>query len=479
MNRRSLHLVIIVIILSVLSVSIASAIGEEDATPTPSAPVMATPTSTPEFVPSPVPTQPMAQGILDTTQTGNPQTQPLVDWMMLVYRVIELESVNAPAAARLYGYMGITAYESILFSLPNNVTLAGQISHMPDMPLINLDLEYDRIAVMNTAMATVFSGILPNGRPESMAMISELRDQQQAARLAEVGETVIENSIAYGREVAIELMEWIQGDNYKNTRNVAYNLPVGEGLWELTTEGSSPIEPYWGTIRPLILDYADACAIYPDVPYSTDPTSTFYLQALEVVEVERNLTPWQQETARYWIDTPGDSGAPAGHWWSIATQLVAQLDLSIEDSVNMFAMLGIALDDAFISAWSLKYQFNLLRPVTYIRDNIRRNWTPYVESPPFPEYPSGHSVVSGAAAEVLTRLFGARAFDDQTHVIYGHEPLRRSYTSFWAAADEAAISRLYGGIHYRSAIENGVEQGRCVAETAFRYIRLNPVLQGE
>lgn len=405
--------------------------------------------------------------------------QPIVDWMTLFYRLVEAERVNAPAAARLYAYIGITVYESLLGGMPNDNTLAGQIPHMPDMPLPEEDLTYDWLSVANAAISTVAKGLMIDAQAETYAAIDELRTAQTEARQQEVGEEVVTQSLAYGDLIGEAILEWVADDNYAATRGLAYEMPTGEGLWELTTEGTQPIEPYWGTIRPFILEYADDCNVYPDVPYSTDPNSTFYLQAQEVVDTERNLTPEQEETARYWVDTPGVTGTPAGHWWSIANQLVNQLDLTLDRAAEMYAMLGVVLGDSFISCWSLKYQVNLLRPVTYIRANIRRSWSPYIETPPFPEYPSGHSVVSAAAAEILTSLLGAVAFTDETHIIYGHEPLRRSYTSFEAAAYEAAISRLYGGIHYRSAIENGMRQGRCVGQTALQNIRLNPIRQSE
>jgi hypothetical protein len=199
---------------------------------------------------------------------------------------------------------------------------------------------------------------------------------------------------------------------------------------------------------------------------------------MEVKEVGDNLTDQQRETARFWVDTPGQTGAPSGHWVSIENQLVEQLGLNLGRASEMYALAGMAMGDAFISTWALKYEVLLLRPETYIHEYIRRSWQPYIQTPPFPEYPSGHSVVSGAASEVLTTMFGVVAFTDRTHVIYKHEPLVRSFTSFVAAADEAAISRLYGGIHYRVAIENGLRQGQCVAQQVLNNVQLRPIPQG-
>lgn len=418
---------------------------------------------------------------LDYVPVSELDTQPVVAWMELFYRLVQDERVSAPAASRLYGYMGVTVYESLVPGMPDNNTLAGQIWHMPDMPLPDDAITYDWLSTFNGAFSTVSRSIFHNPSVETIEAIDEARAAMIESRSVEVGEDVVSDSVAYGDEIGKEILAWIADDNYDNVMAQAdsYEIPVGEGLWELTTEGTKPAGPYWGMLRPMILEFAEECHIYPNIEYSTDEDSTFYLQAQEVVDTERNLTEEQAEIARFWVDTPGVTGTPAGHWVSIANQLVTQLELPLDRAAEMYAMLGIVLYDSFVSAWDLKYEVNLLRPVTYIQANIRRSWAPYIESPPFPEYPSGHSVTSGAAYTVLTGLFGGVAFQDDTHIIYDHEPLRRSFLSFEHAAREAAISRLYGGIHYRSAIENGVKQGECVGEYANRNIRLNPVLQGE
>jgi membrane-associated phospholipid phosphatase len=422
-----------------------------------------------------------AGGDGDSSSVVDTSPQVAVDWMNLLYERVQTEKSSAPGASRIYAYAGITLYESLLGGMPDNVTLAGQIWHMPDLPLWEDDVEYDWIAVMNGTVSVVFPALFDKPSEETIAAFNELRDAQLAARAEDSSEEVIERSVAYGGEIAAAIIEWISEDGYKEATAAAadYVMPVGDGMWELTTEGTKPAGPYWGELRPFGLDNSFTCAVYPNIPYSTDENSPFYKQALEVYETERNLTDWQKETARFWVDTPGETGTPAGHWIAIVGQLPDQIGLDLVQTVMAYAMVGMAEGDSFISAWAVKYQIMLLRPVTFIQANIRQRWTPYIQTPPFPEYPSGHSVVSAAAAEVLTQMFGAQYFEDRTHMIFDHEPLTRAYTSFEAAAYEAAISRLYGGIHYRSAIENGMRQGRCIGANLMDNIRLNPVLQGE
>ncbi|MDT8307011.1 MAG: vanadium-dependent haloperoxidase, partial [Anaerolineae bacterium] len=191
-------------------------------------------------------------------------------------------------------------------------------------------------------------------------------------------------------------------------------------------------------------------------------SSPFFEEAVEVYAAVNNLTAEQEAIARFWADNPGQTGTPPGHSMTIVSQILVQEGYMLDVAAEAYAAVGIAVSDAFISCWAAKYDYNLLRPVTYIQDFIDSAWTPPLPTPPFPEYSSGHSVQSAAAAQVLTDLFGAVPFTDHTHDALGYEP--RSFPDFFAFAEEAAISRLYGGIHYRAAIERGLAQGQCVGQ---------------
>ncbi|MFN3607376.1 MAG: vanadium-dependent haloperoxidase, partial [Cypionkella sp.] len=205
-----------------------------------------------------------------------------------------------------------------------------------------------------------------------------------------------------------------------------------------------------------------ACAIADHPDYSEDPASDFYAEAMVVYQTSKSLTPDQIAIARFWSDDPMLSPTPPGHWLSIALQIISRDGLDALRSADLLARLGVAMADAFIGCWWAKYEYDLIRPITYIRRVIDPNWEPLLITPPFPEFPSGHSTLSGASAALLTSVFGAGfAFSDATHV-EDNLP-ERSYPDFWTAATEAANSRLYGGIHFPSANANGLEQGRCIA----------------
>jgi len=176
--------------------------------------------------------------------------------------------------------------------------------------------------------------------------------------------------------------------------------------------------------------------------------------------VGRALTDSQRQLVLYWADNPGQTGTPVGHWLAIGSQLVTQRHLTAERAAEVFVLVTLAQADAFIATWHEKYRLNLLRPVTYIHRHIDRTWTPAIVTPPFPEYPSAHSAQSAAAATVLTELLGAAAFEDSTNLALGHAV--RRFKTFQDAADEAAESRVYGGIHYPMGRDNGKVLGRCI-----------------
>lgn len=415
-----------------------------------------------------------AQSLPSVPATEQPPTLA-VRWMQLLYDRIQAEGISAPAASRLYAYAGIALYEAVQPGIPNSFSMGRQLNGMPDMPAIDTEAVYDWQTTANGALSTVLTDLLP---PDSAAHIERLRQTQRNDRARTQDDDVIERSLDFGDSVARVILNWAAADNYEATRGLPYELITGDpSYWVFTAPGMTAVEPHWGMIRPFALYYADSCAIRLKMPFSTDHDSTFYKQALEVIEVGRNLTPEQKDIARRWVDTPGGSGTPAGHWVLIENQLVELLDLKLDMAAMMYALTGVALADAFISAWSLKYQEPLLRPITYIHSYIDPTWTSFVENPGFPEYPSGHSVVSGAAAEVLGTMFGVVAFTDRSSRRLGFDD--RSYTSIEAAAYEAAISRLYGGIHFRAAVERGLRQGQCVGQNVLKFVRLRPIPQGE
>jgi hypothetical protein len=293
------------------------------------------------------------------------------------------------------------------------------------------------------------------------------------ARVAEgLANDVIRRSEASGMAVAQHILAWADTDGGAVIDNMGFPMNYTPGTrpqdWvptSLIRLQQAPLLPGWGNNRPFAMPSTAAMDAPPHLDYDETPGSAFHSAALEVAEIGRSLTDEQKLIARFWSDDPMLTPTPAGHWISILMNIAEGRALPVEQVASTLAKLGVAQADAFISCWSTKFKYNLLRPVTYIKRHIDPKWEPLLITPPFPEYTSGHSTQSGAASAVLTAVFGDDfAFDDPTHVDEGL-PVR-SFPSFAAAAEEAAISRFYGGIHYRFGNERGLEQGRAVGAFA-------------
>jgi hypothetical protein len=267
--------------------------------------------------------------------------------------------------------------------------------------------------------------------------------------------------------VADAVLAWAATDGFTTFNNCPYTPPVGPGLWVPTPPSftPNPLQPCWGQLRPLVLASSDECAPPPPPAYAADPSSAFYALALEVYNTDLHLTEEQTITALYWADNPGVTGTPSG-------QFARHQSLSLMAAAEAYARVGLAVADAFIGCWQTKYTDNLLRPVTYIQAVIDPTWLPLLVTPNFPSYTSGHSTQSGAAATVLTDMFGVVTFTDTLFTDHGLVPPQapRTFTSFEEAAEEAAVSRLYAGIHYPPDNDNGLAQGQCIGQVILKRI---------
>ncbi|MBA2661935.1 MAG: vanadium-dependent haloperoxidase [Bradymonadaceae bacterium] len=412
-----------------------------------------------------------------TTEVGPQHSEPVRNhsgefarqWMELSYELVRAERRAPPVASRIYAYAAIALYESVVEGMPHHRSLSGQIEGMPAMPDRPFGQTIDWPTVSATTIAMTGAWLFFEG--DSQLAIGELFERQlEARRAAEISEVVIERSRLYGEELAEAIGAWAAQDGYDTLSNQLFSPPsTGAHAWVPTAEGMQPLQPFWSSLRPFALTRADVCAPPAPVAFSSEADSAFFREAMDVYEVSHSMSEEEATIARFWSDDPGTTGTPSGHWIAIGSGLVDQLELGLDEAVEMYALVGIAGADAFISCWDEKFRSYLLRPVTYIQRHIDPEWRPLLNTPPFPEYTSGHSNVSGAAAMVLTHLFGEIAFVDNTRESIGMAP--RAFNSFAEAAEEAAVSRLYGGIHYPMGIEHGVPQGACVGQAVLHRLR--------
>lgn len=409
-----------------------------------------------------------------------PNAAPLHKAQNLLTDVMVHDIFSPPVASRIYAYAHLAAYETLAQAGITGVpSLQNRLPQFPllKMPKAGLDPVVAALeAFHRTGRALVFS---EQQFSDSMQALI-----QQIATANGTGKQLA-NSLRAGQQIADSILSWAAKDRYKETRSIRrYQLKKTAGTWLPTPPGyMGAIEPHWKQMRPITLDSAAQFRPPLATPYSTDTASAFYKEAFEVYDVCSHLTREQQEIASFWDCNPfhltmqghlhfaTKKISPGGHWMQIAGLASRMKQEGIGRAALAYTSTAIAIYDAFISCWEEKYNSQLIRPETYINSHISESWRPLLQTPPFPEYPSGHSVVSGAAATVLTQLYGDNfTFVDDSELPYGL-PTRR-FISFVAASEEAAISRLYGGIHYRPAIENGMKEGRAIGKWVLKRLGL-------
>ena len=399
-------------------------------------------------------------------------------WMDKTAELVKTYSLSPPAASRLFGCMGVAMHEAVVGGIKDGVSLEGQLNDLTSVPDPSATRQYDWAVVLAYTMENMLVETLPNISEASVSELATLRETQIAKRKTEtaLSSEILSASEFYGKQVAQVVEDWVDTDNYSITRNLTYASPSREGhpeYWDPATLNQTALEPFWGTLRPIFLYNVNACEVPLSIPFGTDETSSMYAEAKVVYDVSVNLTQEQKDIAYYWADNPGQSSTPPGHWIMIMGQMTENLHLNLERTSEMYALGSIALADAFITCWYTKYKYNLLRPVTYIREFMGHpEWTSFIGTPPFPEYTSGHSTGSGAASAILTHLFGEMSFTDRTHLNNPSIGTMRFFNNFEEAAQEAADSRLYGGIHYPNSNAKGLEQGRCIGEQILSSIKL-------
>lgn len=397
-----------------------------------------------------------------------------VKWMGLIRTLVKSEGKNPPQASRIYAYTGVALYESLLPAMPNNQSLSKQLNGFQNVPFVDDSRPFDAIIAANEALANVCRSIFVTLKPENQTKIDSLYNYISEARIAEIDKEMVAPSKDFGKKMGDFILQWASIDGFSETRNMSFIVPSRVGhpeFWEPTTVGAAPLEPYWGRLRPFALTSPSACYVPSKIAFSTDSTSSFYTEANFVYTTGVNLTSEQKDIAKWWADGASATATPPGHWVAIENQMATRLKMNLQKAAEMYALVGISMADAFISCWDCKYKINLLRPITYIHENIDPNWTPLLSTPNFPEYTSGHSSSSGAAAEMLTQIIGNQGFIDSTNTNLGFQP--RYFNSFETAAEEAAISRVYGGIHYREAGANGLAMGKCISQTIQNSISLH------
>ncbi|GAA4816134.1 hypothetical protein GCM10023330_25510 [Litoribaculum gwangyangense] len=384
---------------------------------------------------------------------------------------------SPPVASRIYLYPNVAAYEIICKEDQSYKTLVGQVNGLTSIPNPKTN---ENINFKVAALTAYFD--LGKELIFSEEKIISYRDSLYNS-WESLDKDTFRVSKEYGLEVANHIKQWMGQDNYKETRTMPKFTVNSEepSRWQPTPpDYMDGIEPHWNKIRPIVLDSASQFKPKTHPEFSLEKNSDFYKELIEVYEVKNQIdksgdASEEIKIAQFWDCNPYVSThkghfmfatkkiTPGAHWIGICKIACKKDNADFSKTVYAYTKTSIGLIDAFISCWDEKYRSNLIRPETLINQHIDEDWTPVLQTPPFPEYTSGHSVVSGAASTILTSIFGENfSFDDDTELPYGL-PVR-SFNSFYDASKEAAMSRLYGGIHYRSAIDLGLKQGLNVGQ---------------
>lgn len=395
---------------------------------------------------------------------------------------LELGIVNdffpPPVAGRIYTYPNIAAYEVLSQTDEQYASLAPLYNELTIPAPPNTEVNHGVASIFAfyyTGIELIYSIETMTQAMEKFKMeLKNTLDQEQ-----------VDMAEAYGKSVAEAVLNWAKTDGYNKMRSYPkYELLKTEGSWLPTPpDYTDALEPHWMKLIPLTLD--SAAQFRPERPtqYDMDTSSQFYKETMEVYQAVLDSNEERVAIAKFWDCNPlvtkhkghvifsEKKLTPGGHWVNIGRIAMRANDFDLMQAAHTYVMLTVGIHEAFISCWDEKYNSNYIRPVTVIQEHIDPDWLPILYTPNFPEYPSGHSVVSGSAATVLTHIFGDNfAFTDSTEVPYGMNP--RSFNSFFEASDEAAISRMYGGIHFTPAIEVGKTQGRQVGNHVLETLTL-------
>ena len=393
--------------------------------------------------------------------------------------IIMEDIFSPPVASRIHVYSNIAAYE-VLCKAPNSPlkSLYGQIKHIPSISNPKDSIHFECAA--NFAFLKILKKLVFTEYLADSLMLQERKYWTETLNNAQI----ISTSEAYAEQVKNELMPWIQKDGYIYTRTLErFKLSDSLGAWQPTPpEYHNGLEPNWMYIRKLTYDSLEFEPYKPNYAYSEKKSSPFYKEALKVYLCLKKDSQKRAETAWYWDCNPAttiSSGhlsyvvkkpTPGGHWLKITTQTIHNLKMNEMEATELYTMVSIAMFEGFIQCWSSKYKSNSIRPETYIQRNIDKNWNPLIETPPFPEYTSGHSVVSAAISSILTHYVKQPySFYDSSQMFLDMKP--RFFKSFLDASQEASMSRFYGGIHFMPALDVGRTMGFQISKNILNRIK--------
>lgn len=401
------------------------------------------------------------------------------DWLdQTLYLSKNTVGYSPPVSARTLHYFTLFEYEILLPILENNRSLSGQLNEYKRPILTEDELNFRHLANFGSFefIKLFYTNMSPSDLKKCEVIYNTLYNRY-SKKLSTSSRLKSEN---YTRELLNIIYNWSEQDNASQCWNKnfpsSYSPPVCDSCWETTPPGfEKALQPFWGKNRLAVASNSTVCDSIQLFPFSEEKNSIFYSEAKMIYDKYQNLSENEITIAKYWNDAPGVSGTPAGHMFSIALAISKKEKSSLKETLEFYTLLGIAINDAVIECWRLKYYFNLIRPITYIQRYISPSFSSAINTPPFPEFPSGHSFQAGATEMIYTHFYGENySFTDQTNVqrmdINGKE---RTFSSFHNMAEEMSISRFYAGIHYQKTLRTSLIFGRAIGINTIKSIEFN------
>jgi len=394
--------------------------------------------------------------------------------------VIIYDVFTPPVASRIYGYTALASYEAIRYADPKYNSITAQLRGFGAPPEPEKGKKYNYTLAATKAFFTVAHKVT-----FSVDTLKKYEDKVFARFKDNLDEETYNRSVEFGEKIGKMILKRANVDDYPQTRGKPKYLGSSDaGKWRPTPpDYMDGVEYCWGQMHTLLLDSSGMFPPPAPPAYSDDKNSTFFKQAQEVYDQNKSLTVEQKTIATYWDDNPfvvvhnghmmfaDKKITPGGHWIGITSIACKQSHADAVKTAQAYALTSVALFESFITCWGVKYKYSTERPVSVINEKIDHNWLPLLQTPPFPEYTAGHSTISAASATVLTHVFGDNyAFQDTSDRKY--IGLQRHFDSFNKAAAETAISRFYGGIHFKNSSLMGAEQGKKVGEYIWQKLKL-------
>jgi hypothetical protein len=395
-------------------------------------------------------------------------------------QVIIYDVFTPPVASRIYGYTNLASYEAMKYAGPGYNSITAQLKGFDPMPEPAKGKSYNYTLAATKAFFTVAHKVT-----FSVDTLKKYENKVYGMYKDALADSTYNNSMDLGERIGQAVLKRAATDDYPQTRGkpkyLGFNTP---GKWRPTPpDYMDGVEFCWGDMHPLVIDSPTIFMPGPPPAYSEDTASAYYRQVKQVYQKNKHLTAEERTIATYWDDNPfvvvhnghmmfaDKKITPGGHWIGITTIACRQTHAGAVKTAQAYALTSIALFESFITCWEVKYKYAYIRPVSVINEKIDHDWLPVLQTPPFPEYPAGHSTISAASAVVLTHEFGNNfAFHDTSDLKY--IGLQRDFKSFIQASDETAMSRFYGGIHFLNSSLTGAVQGKQVGELIWDKLKL-------